>query len=283
MTSSTFIIAEIGINHNGDMKLVRKLIEESHKAGADAVKFQKRDISLVYSKEELAKYYTKVASSKEYKDKEYRFLWWHSHHTMQAFWSGTDIDAIEEFNESDFSFALVVNLKEEYLLRVSVWDPIEVHKDVELTIHNKEKDVPQSILKEVDKLCSKPKVTSMWNVSKGKNNSVQSSLFSINEKEETNEIDPEFESNYTAVWDQLESMLMDLANGLTNVSQFNVDINVLNMQLKNRKIPIIIEPITDYKPYHEPADYITVEDKYREMEIKMIEQLSTLSIYQHYM
>ena len=51
-----YFIAEIGINHNGDMKLVKQLIDESHNAGADAVKFQKRDINLVYSKEELAKY-----------------------------------------------------------------------------------------------------------------------------------------------------------------------------------------------------------------------------------
>ena len=43
---SIFFIAEIGINHNGDMKLVRQLIEESHKAGADAVKFQKRNPDL---------------------------------------------------------------------------------------------------------------------------------------------------------------------------------------------------------------------------------------------
>ena len=56
MISSTFIIAEIGINHNGDMSLVKKLIEESCNAGANAVKFQKRDIELVYSKEELQKY-----------------------------------------------------------------------------------------------------------------------------------------------------------------------------------------------------------------------------------
>ena len=56
MTSSTFIISEIGINHNGDMKLVKKLIEGSKKAGADSVKFQKRDLDLVYSKEELLKY-----------------------------------------------------------------------------------------------------------------------------------------------------------------------------------------------------------------------------------
>ena len=54
--TSTFIIAEIGINHNGDMQLVKKMIDQSCIAGADAVKFQKRDIESVYSKEELSKY-----------------------------------------------------------------------------------------------------------------------------------------------------------------------------------------------------------------------------------
>ena len=38
-----YVIAEIGINHNGIFKLAKKLIYESKKAGADAVKFQKRD------------------------------------------------------------------------------------------------------------------------------------------------------------------------------------------------------------------------------------------------
>lgn len=56
MKKNTFIIAEIGINHNGNMDFVTKLIAKSKKAGADAVKFQKRDINLVYSKEELSKY-----------------------------------------------------------------------------------------------------------------------------------------------------------------------------------------------------------------------------------
>ena len=37
-----YVIAEIGINHNGDMQLVKNLIDEAHSAGADAVKFQKR-------------------------------------------------------------------------------------------------------------------------------------------------------------------------------------------------------------------------------------------------
>ena len=41
--SPTYIIAEIGINHNGRYDLAEKLIVESAKAGVDAVKFQKRD------------------------------------------------------------------------------------------------------------------------------------------------------------------------------------------------------------------------------------------------
>lgn len=48
-----FIISEIGINHNGNLELAKKMIDESVNAGADAVKFQKRDIDLVYSKEIL--------------------------------------------------------------------------------------------------------------------------------------------------------------------------------------------------------------------------------------
>ncbi len=41
----TFIISEIGINHNGDFELATKLIELSVDAGADCVKFQLRDMS----------------------------------------------------------------------------------------------------------------------------------------------------------------------------------------------------------------------------------------------
>ena len=40
-----YIVAEIGINHNGFLSLAKKMIYESKRCGADAVKFQKRDIS----------------------------------------------------------------------------------------------------------------------------------------------------------------------------------------------------------------------------------------------
>ena len=50
---SIFFIAEIGINHNGDMKICKQLIDLAVTAGCDAVKFQKRDINTVYSKKLL--------------------------------------------------------------------------------------------------------------------------------------------------------------------------------------------------------------------------------------
>jgi N-acetylneuraminate synthase len=50
-----FVIAEIGIHHNGDVGLAKKLIAAAATASCDAVKFQKRTVDVVYTKEELAK------------------------------------------------------------------------------------------------------------------------------------------------------------------------------------------------------------------------------------
>lgn len=52
---SCFIIAEIGINHNGSVSLAKKMIDIAITTGCDAVKFQKRTVDVVYTKEELAK------------------------------------------------------------------------------------------------------------------------------------------------------------------------------------------------------------------------------------
>ncbi len=53
MNKQVFIIGEIGINHNGDMDLCKKIIKGAKDSGADAVKFQKRNINKVYTKEFL--------------------------------------------------------------------------------------------------------------------------------------------------------------------------------------------------------------------------------------
>lgn len=51
----TYVIAEIGINHNGDVEKALQMIREAKAAGCNAVKFQKRTVDIVYTKEELAK------------------------------------------------------------------------------------------------------------------------------------------------------------------------------------------------------------------------------------
>ncbi len=56
MINKPYLIAEIGINHNGDIKIAKKLIDAAVESKFDAVKFQKRDIDLVYSKEMLDSY-----------------------------------------------------------------------------------------------------------------------------------------------------------------------------------------------------------------------------------
>lgn len=48
-----YLIAEIGINHNGDINIAKKLIDDAALAGFDAVKFQKRTVEKVYTKEFL--------------------------------------------------------------------------------------------------------------------------------------------------------------------------------------------------------------------------------------
>ena len=51
---SIFIVAEVGINHNGDMSICKKLINVAVESGCDGVKFQKRDLDLVYTQEFLS-------------------------------------------------------------------------------------------------------------------------------------------------------------------------------------------------------------------------------------
>ena len=50
-----YVIAEIGINHNGSVDIAKKLVDVAVEAGCDAVKFQKRTVGIVYTPEELLK------------------------------------------------------------------------------------------------------------------------------------------------------------------------------------------------------------------------------------
>ena len=171
-------------------------------------------------KEELAAYYTKAAM--KYKKYNFRFCWWHSHHTMGAFWSGTDTDTIDEFNDGDFSFALVVNLKEEYKFRVSIWKPLEAHKDVELNILTKEKTVPKSIDKEVEALCEKEAYTSYV-----KGNSQQGRLFPTSKLVQCASQD----DIYMKLYNEIDRLHKKLALGEMTYTQYTSKVEEINTLL----------------------------------------------------
>ena len=126
--------------------------------------------------EALADYYCKAA--KKHGKKNFRFCWWHSHHTMGVFWSSTDIKGINEYSDGDLSFALVVNLKRENKFRASMWKPVVMHEDTTLEIlENKDSSVPKKILKEVEELCEKSAYNHTSWKDKKKDDKYQSNLW----------------------------------------------------------------------------------------------------------
>lgn len=112
-----FVIAEIGINHNGSLETVKKLIDMSVESGCDAVKFQKRTIEVVYTPEELAKPRESVYGAtngdlkhalefgeREYKEidrycKEKGILW------FASCWDEGSVDFIEQFDPVAYKVA----------------------------------------------------------------------------------------------------------------------------------------------------------------------------------
>jgi len=112
-----FIIGEIGINHNGNLDLAKKLIDVAITSGCDAVKFQKRTVDVVYTPEELAKPRENPFGStngdlkrglefgkKEYDDidkycQEKDILWFASP------WDEASVDFLEQYNPPCYKIA----------------------------------------------------------------------------------------------------------------------------------------------------------------------------------
>lgn len=112
-----FVIAEIGINHNGDVDIARKLVAAAVLAGCDAVKLQKRTVDVVYTAEELAKprespFGTTNGDLKralEFGTTEYRELdeYCRSHNIMwlASCWDEQSVDFIEKFSPPAYKIA----------------------------------------------------------------------------------------------------------------------------------------------------------------------------------
>ena len=202
-------------------------------------------------KEDLAKYYTQMAV--KYKDTNFRFCWWHSHHTMGAFWSGTDLSSIDEYGEgeSDLSFALVVNLKEEYKCRISVWKPLEVHQDVELEIVGKEDvEIPLEIVTEVKAKCRTRKFNTVvnrntnqltlhsWYDSRGMSSNYRLLEDDCTQIEPTEAEAATFEAKWEYAMGKIAEYIRQVNTGAWNMHKFKTAINHTNEQLEPYGIEI---------------------------------------------
>lgn len=112
-----FVIAEVGINHNGDINLAKQLIDIAAMTGCDAVKFQKRTVDVVYTPEELAKERPSVFGNtngdlkrglefgfEEYAEineycKQKNMIW------MASCWDEGAVDFIDKFNPPCYKIA----------------------------------------------------------------------------------------------------------------------------------------------------------------------------------
>ena len=223
----------------------------------------------VLDKDDLALYYTKVGT--KLKKKNFRFVWWHSHHTMDAFWSGTDLKAIKEYSDGDFSFALVVNLKEEYKLRVSVWKPFEVHEDVDLVIITKEKKIPQKIQDEVaDKCDSIVHQYGTWK--KGTYTKGKSNQMTLAGTEDTKVGGPKFNSelsgdteDYIYAYNMIDQMNKRYCDGRLTYEGWIHMAKDINHLLKTKfdsiyKVTLVTEQVlSDNVMIATPHEYITVD------------------------
>ena len=125
-----FIIAEIGINHNGSVDLAKKMIDEAVMAGCDAVKFQKRTVTKVYTAEELDVYRPNYYGSTNrdlknglefsYEDyceideycKSKKIMW------FASCWDKDSVDFIEQFDVPCHKIASALLTDDELLLHI---------------------------------------------------------------------------------------------------------------------------------------------------------------------
>ena len=107
------------------------------------------------SASELAMHYAKMIQKH---GRTVRHCWWHSHHTMKAFWSGTDTDTILATPAKDWTVSLVVNLKKEYKLRIQFFAPFLHEENVDLNMMTLLNNSDNTTDAEVKKLCEQETV-----------------------------------------------------------------------------------------------------------------------------
>jgi N-acetylneuraminate synthase len=123
-----FVVAEIGINHNGDVEIAKQLISLAVGSGCNAVKFQKRTIDIVYSPEELARPRESpfgntngdLKRGLEFGEQQYRQIAEYCRAVgicwFASCWDEPSVDFIEQFNAPCYKIASA-SLTDDALLR----------------------------------------------------------------------------------------------------------------------------------------------------------------------
>ena len=123
-----YVVAEIGINHNGSIDITKKLIDVAASSGCQAVKFQKRTVEVVYSAEELSRlrespFGTTNGDLKhglEFGSEQYteidRYCREHNIDWFASCWDEASVDFIDKFNVSCYKIASAC-LTDDNLLR----------------------------------------------------------------------------------------------------------------------------------------------------------------------
>ena len=187
-----------------------------------------------------------------------RYCWWHSHHTMGAFWSGTDLKEIKAWKNDSWSLALVINLYQEYLLNVSTWEPIEHTEDVPLEIIRNLASPTKKQLKEYDELCSNSTPVIVKNRWQNYNAYNQVGMWNKSFEQEPLDITIPLQWTHNTqllphkelveqVIKELEDIFSDCVDGAQTYEQYVDGINAINLSLNKRDARFKIIEITKGK------------------------------------
>ena len=199
--------------------------------------------------QELAIHYSKMIGKH---GNNVRHCWWHSHHTMAAFWSGTDDATILSHPANDWTLSLVVNLKREYKLRIQFFSPFMHEENVELNFLQEEHDIDNTLDKEVKSLCDKetsPVITYGGNHIQGHLwNQEQKERHSYNQSYGYNswlgDVDDDLEMTgvpidlFEACIEKMDKLSDDLTDGSIKIKTFRKGIKSLNEKLKQYNLKV---------------------------------------------
>jgi hypothetical protein len=122
----------------------------------------------------IAKFYQERKEINPHDDFSSYKLWWHSHHNFSVFWSGTDNQTIDSFDqetiENNFMVSIVGNQKEEMRARVDIYHPFRCSMDnLDISTLGEHNEYEEAIIEEIKSKVKTPKVSSTTFYSGGNN------------------------------------------------------------------------------------------------------------------